>query len=390
MSLACFLPPGTLTVAAGTATETFNMSIPQLNWNLESWTDSVVPGHPPSPTVQDLVTQSTEQIKILEFDPPAPNSSYIMDVRGPFLQCEAPNSTQIPIFNYYQRSLYLNPAMAVAMVTKDTLPRAVKLFNTTSKLHETDAVDPPGVPGFPDLHGVIMSAFDPLLGEGMAELRPVSGNLIEPLNTWQVDLPSDFGRAMGYTPSLCQPVASNTTEPGDTPDCQMFPLQLWVMTSNDSFICTLGNATRTAHFNFVDGVQTISYDGLRDFDPVFAPREIFLTQTDGNMTIQTDVDYQVHSYMAVYLSLVNMLSGNITMWIPWTSHTPPFLTDQNYVLRTGLDACDDIKNNIWSQSYTNNLFESPDYMCRNRTLAKAIEDLATNATLSMMTSSDLT
>jgi hypothetical protein len=280
--------------------------------------------------------------------------------------------------------------MAVAMVTKKTLPLAVKLFDTTSKLHQTDAVDPQGAAGVPDLHGVIMTAFDPLLGEGMVPLKPVSGDLIEPLNTWQVDLPSDFGRSMGYTPSFCQPVASNDTEPGDTPGCQMFPLQLWVVTSNDSFICTLGNGTRTAHFNFVDGVQTISYDDLRDFDPVFAPRQILLTKTIGNMTYQTDVDYQVHSYMAVYLSLVNMLSGNITMWIPWNSTTPPFLTDQSYVLRTGLDACDQIENNTWSQSYTNTLFENPDYMCRNRSLARAIEDLATNATLSMMTSSDLT
>ncbi len=390
MSLTCFLPPSTLTVAAGTATDIYDMPIPQLDWYSESWTDSVIPGHPPSPAVEDLVTQNAEQINVLEFAPPAPNSSYSLDVRGPFLQCEAPNSTQIPVFNYYQRSLYLNPSMAVAMVTKKTLPLAVKLFDTTSKLHQTDAVDPQGAAGVPDLHGVIMTAFDPLLGEGMVPLKPVSGDLIEPLNTWQVDLPSDFGRSMGYTPSFCQPVASNDTEPGDTPGCQMFPLQLWVVTSNDSFICTLGNGTRTAHFNFVDGVQTISYDDLRDFDPVFAPRQILLTKTIGNMTYQTDVDYQVHSYMAVYLSLVNMLSGNITMWIPWNSTTPPFLTDQSYVLRTGLDACDQIENNTWSQSYTNTLFENPDYMCRNRSLARAIEDLATNATLSMMTSSDLT
>jgi hypothetical protein len=276
------------------------------------------------------------------------------------------------------------------MVTKKTLPLAVELFNTTSSLHRTDAVDPPGVPGLPDLHGVVMTAFDPLLGEGLADLRPVSGELLEQLNIWQVDLPSDFGRNMGYTPSICQPVALNATEPGDTPQCQMFPFQLWVVTSDDAFICTLGNGTRTANFNFVDGEQTISYSDLRDFDPVFAPRQIFLNVPDGNTTKQIDVDYQLHSYMSVYLPLQNMLSGNLTMWIPWTSPTPPFLADQSFVLRTGLDACDSIKNNTWSQNYTNDLFEKPDYMCRNRSLARAIEDLAANVTISMMTSSDLT
>jgi hypothetical protein len=91
----------------------------------------------------------------------------------------------------------------------------------------------------------------------MTALKPVSGDLIEPLHTWEVDLPADFGRNMGYTSSFCQPVASNSTEPGDTPECQMFPFQLWVVTSNENFICTLRNGTRTARFDFADGVQTI-------------------------------------------------------------------------------------------------------------------------------------
>jgi hypothetical protein len=162
------------------------------------------------------------------------------------------------------------------------------------------------------------------------------------------------------------------------------------VTSNENFICTLGNGTRTAHFDFEDGVQTVSYGELQDFEPVFAPRRLMLTKNEGNLTVSVDVDYQVHSYMSVYLSLQNMLSGNITMWIPWTSTQAPFLTDESFVLRTGLDACDLVKNNTWSQNYTNTLFEKPDYMCRNRSLARAIEDLAANATLSMMTSADLT
>jgi len=137
-------------------------------------------------------------------------------------------------------------------------------------------------------------------------------------------------------------------------------------------------------------MQVISYGELQDFEPVFTPRRLLLNKTEGNVTVSEDVDYQVHSYMAVYLSLQNMLSGNITIWILWTSKQAPFLTDQSFVLRTGLDACDSIKNNIWSQNYTNTLFEKPDYMCRNRSLARAIKDLSANATLGMMTSADLT
>jgi len=214
-----------------------SLPMPTLDWDLDAWTDTVIPGHPPSAQVSDLVTQSAEQMQILQFTPPAPNSSYSVDVRGPYLQCASPNSTQIPIFSYYQRSLITNNGTPIAMVTEKTLPEALRLFRTTPRLHETDAVDPKGVSGFPDVHGVVMSAFDPLLGEGMADLRPVSGSLIEPLNTWQVDLPATFGRDMGYTPPLCQPLPFNATEPGEVPECQMFPLQLWVVTSNDNLIC---------------------------------------------------------------------------------------------------------------------------------------------------------
>lgn len=390
LTLTPFLPPGTLTVATGTVMTTKALSMPQLNWDADAWTSTVIPGHPPSAMVSDLVTQSAEQMQVLQFSPPSPNSSYTMDVRGPYLQCAAPNSSQIPIFNYYQKSLVTNNGTPIAMVTEKTLSRAIKLFRVMPNLHATNSIDPQSVPGLPDVHGVVMSAFDPFLGEGMANLKPVSGDLIEPLHTWEVDLPTNFGRNMGYTPSFCKPGASNATQPGDTPECQMFPLQLWVVTSSENFICTLGNGTRTANFNFVDGVQTVSYGELRDFDPVFAPRKIMLTRDEGNLTVSTDVDYQVHSYMATYLPLQNMLSGNITMWIPWTSTQVPFLTDQSFVLRTGLDACDIIKNNTWSQNYTNLLFEKPDYMCRNRSLSRAIEDLAANVTLSMLTSADLT
>jgi len=142
-----------------------------------------------------------------------------MNVREPYLQCAAPNSTQTPIFDYYQSSLITNNGRPIAMVTDKTLSRALKPFQTTSKLHVSDAIDPQGVSGLPDAHGVVMSAFDPLLGEGMADLKPVSGNLVEPLNTWQVDLPASFGRNMGYTTRFRQPLPSNATEPGDFPEC---------------------------------------------------------------------------------------------------------------------------------------------------------------------------
>lgn len=146
-----------------------------------------------------------------------------MEVRKPYLQRAEPNSTQSPIFNYYQRSLVTNNGIPIAMVTEKTSPRTLELFQTTPRLHATNAADAQGMPGPPDVHGVVTSAFDPLLGKGMITLKPVSGDMIELLHTQEVDLTANFSRNIGYTPSFCQPMASNSTQPGDAPECQMFP-----------------------------------------------------------------------------------------------------------------------------------------------------------------------
>lgn len=366
------------------------MSIPHLDWNSLSWADPIIRGHPPAPVIQKLVTQTSQTSKILDLVPPSPNSSYSLDVRGPYLKCEAPNSTYTPFLNYYLKTLYsVNQSATIPKVTEVTLPLALNMFKDTPEIHPAVPLDPPGTPGLPDFHGVVLTAFDPFLGEGLTLLQPVSGSNIEPLNTWKVDLPANFGRSMGYTPSFCTPL-SNASQPGDTPECQMFPFQLWVMTSDDAMICTLGNGTRRTHINLLNGEQLVTYEDMKDFNSVFAARQLVLRHQVNGSVEETEVDYQVHSYKAVYLSVVNMISGNISMWIPWSSDTPPFLTEKNFALRTGLDACQEIANNVWGQNYTNDLFKKPEYMCRNRTLARAIEDLAANVTISMLASSELT
>lgn len=61
---------------------------------------------------------------------------------------------------------------------------------------------------------------------------------------------------------------------------------------------------------------------------------------------------------------------------------------------TGLVACDEIAHNAWydqvntPSNETN--FPSEPWMCRNRTLARGIEDLANNLTISMLSSANLT
>lgn len=120
-----------------------------------------------------------------------------------------------------------------------------------------------------------------------------------------------------------------------------------------------------------------------------------------------------HPYVSHYYALAALLSGNLTIsdrtgGIGDESSDPPrhyLLQDVNTrtnVLTTGLMACDDITRspfrNLRSDVVLPNdqvgtfdrTFPTETWMCRNKTLALAIEDLANNITISYLGSPDLT
>jgi hypothetical protein len=137
---------------------------------------------------------------------------------------------------------------------------------------------------------------------------------------------------MEYEPEIlkanptCNPSELNFTT---DPFCQMFPRQLWVLTSNDSFVCTLGNGTRMAQFTFKAGTQTVSYGELTSFIPIFVPRKGALLVVPPNwdsdfpnMLNQTAISREVYAYMSAYVSLTSMLSGNVTAFLTVEPENP--------------------------------------------------------------------
>jgi hypothetical protein len=321
-------------------------------------------------------------MNILKFEPPALNSSYNVEIIGPFLQCQSPNATQIPVFEFYE-TLLANGS-GEPRITEWSQP-----YLTSAKLEAGNFLN------------VMMSTFDPYLGsDGWANFP----GLPDQFNNWPVSLPANFSSSIGYEPDFLKanPIC-NSSVPNVTtmPACQMFPRQLWVLTSNDSFVCTLGNGTRIAQFSFEDGTQTVSYGDLTNFIPLFVPRMGLQPRAPPNWNSdfpstlnESAISNEVYAYMAAYVSLTSMLSGNITAFLEVEPENPQveLWEHTSQITFTGLDACNDFKKNYWNQKYPNaaSLFPKPEYMCRNRTLAKGIEDLMTNITLSMMTSSDLT
>ncbi|KAE9364981.1 hypothetical protein N431DRAFT_488253 [Stipitochalara longipes BDJ] len=368
--LAGLLPPGSLVVIHATTALTEKVSIPSLAWAIKdpsrsanSWNEATGLGISQSMEVIAIATRAAEDMTILDMAAPASNSSYELTIRGPYVLCDEANSSQIPVFEYYKTA-----AASERMITSYTEADIAQNFSRTS-------------PYF----GIVLSIFDPFLGnDGWT-----SGTAGGVLGSWSSFLPPDIGKLLGYIPhdlenlTYCKDNITYT-------HCQMFPRQLWVNTANDSFVCTLGNATRTAQFSFIDGKQSVVYGDLQNFEPVFVPMDGSLRNSSGG--VRLPVNFEAYSYMAVYQSLAQMLIGNVTLVLGNSSQVLPEIYHGSKVLTTGLQACEEFSNSYWTQKYPSNkyLFDESGSTCRNKTLARAIEDLSANITISMMTSSNLT
>jgi hypothetical protein len=107
----------------------------------------------------------------------------------------------------------------------------------------------------------------------------------------------------------------------------------------------------------------------------------------------------------MFTSLTNILSGNITLGIyrdvlyeESHSSSLELSTQSSKSLQTGPIACQDMEPTDWFDnlaryfpadlpSYVTrhtNIFDQPQWKCRNKTLAAAIEDFFNNITISML------
>ncbi|CZR68847.1 uncharacterized protein PAC_18747 [Phialocephala subalpina] len=364
MAWAGVLPPGTLTVVPGIVNEQHSVSMSTFDWSSTSWTVAGI-HKDPSAVVISVGNRAAEAMEIIPVTPLAANSSYMIPI-----QDHTCNSTSLRIFTN------ATSGNATADLANGQNMLFYAAFDPTMRIwfHGTDDDDDPfgiGPERDPDLY-----------------------------NDWHVSLPADFLDTSGYL------VADD-----DAPDYvwRMVPRQLWIQTAEKSILCTLGNGTRDVNFAFVDGVQTITYGPLQDFEALFVPLLSYLS----------GMNEEIFLYVSVYMSLINMLNGNVTTTIPaWQAGLPQSVYTESIndhssrILLTGLDACDDFTQSTFNLHplhanetelgnntpasifryegiYPDPLFMKPGWMCRNRTLDRVIEDLATNITISMMTSPQL-
>ncbi|KAE8441017.1 hypothetical protein EG329_006108 [Mollisiaceae sp. DMI_Dod_QoI] len=405
MALAGVTPPGTLAVVPGHFNSSTLTSLPSFNWSSPNWIHISNMTPFPAPKVLTLAMQAAESMQIVPISPPSTNTSYSLRFYGPALQCEQANDTQIPIFQYYSSALSNGGEMIMTQSTFET--------------NDTNGINLYGIDALPYPFMLQFSAFAPMLPERnenlgiLADASRLNDGDFDQFNDWNMDIQADFN-----TSYLTNPTTGIT------------PLQLWVQTANQSFVCTLMNSSYEVDFEYVLGDQKVTPSNVTYLEPLYVGSDVESLMFDS-------LDH--YAYLAVFVSMTNMLSGNVTTTISdiqrdsfggadlrGTGYNTTRLYDSSSrILLTGLMACEDFTKNFWTDNpisyydgfnntiypvfsnesnmwddysfqnlthnnYTNKLFTQPAWMCRNRTLMRAIEDLSYNITISMLSSEELT
>jgi hypothetical protein len=125
---------------------------------------------------------------------------------------------------------------------------------------------------------------------------------------------------------------------------------------------------------------------VEDFEPLYMSEDLFATNPQPPEYIST--------YVGIFTAFTNMLSGNISL-APYEN--PDVLAVEEMsskVLESSLFACEDVMPTFWidywnttlgySTSDVSSVFTGTPWMCRNKTLALAMEDLFNNITISML------
>jgi hypothetical protein len=204
--------------------------------------------------------------------------------------------------------------------------------------------------------------------------------------------------------------------------------QIWVQTSTSSIVCTSVNATFDVTIASVGGAQQITQQNVQaigngsysftdtlemEFNlekgeaPTSNPWSLYLSHLfamgsilQGNITLLEASYYNTYDTTAA--------SENPKSTFPESPYRWEFGNGSTNILASGLIACDEIYNSPFknlesradpSEIYGsipisgavayNNTFPAEPGMCRNGTLLRAIEDLANNVTISMLSSSSL-
>jgi hypothetical protein len=322
--------------------------VPTLNWSLPIWS-AQTSSWEATVASNTVAVRAADDINVVPLPAPlsATDWSYTLQFFGPSLDCSLANSTEQSMF--------------------DNVTQTMEQENIFTHSELTD------------------TGFD------STSIRLV-------YSAWSAWLAS--GSPNSWLPRVIEYGAYNAFV---TPMPQMF-----IQTSTQSIVCNSVNASFDVTISFVNGSQQIIQNGIQLLGNYSMPLvNIAETGSIGANTSDGSLQEEFYSpYLSHFYAIGSLLSGDITL-------ADTFVFDQynneqyrtnvtTSILTTGLTACDDIANspfknftdsgaggNDTATAFTNT-FPSLPWMCRNRTLMAAIEDLANNITISYLSTPDMT
>ncbi|MCJ1431360.1 hypothetical protein MMC27_000711 [Xylographa pallens] len=328
LPLAGITPAATISVVTALHPSVNDYGVKTLNLNVGDFSTGRDEAAQYGPTLI-TATRTAEGMIILPMIAPASNSSYSLQFDGPTLQCSSANKSEQGGFDYYNAKAWNESQIFIPYpVVQSAEQSEVKTIELNIDF----------------IRLLVYSAFIP-------DAAPFSesGDWDEgPTNYWDPELPAQFTQL-------------NTRDVDHG-------VHLWVQTAEGSTVCTLSNATFDVRFEFLDGVQTVYHTKVE---------------------VANAWEGQSDMYSTIFKAYSSMLLGNVSI-----DSSGDIFEDSSNILYTGLIACNEFS--YWNNTNLTALLGLPDglgpafpitsspWMCRNQTLESAIEDLANNITISLL------
>ncbi|KAF7960234.1 hypothetical protein EAE96_001832 [Botrytis aclada] len=355
LGLASIAPAATLTIVAKNISE--EVRLPVLDFSKATWNNSVDGQYNAVSITNTIAINTASNINVLGLSRQVSGSewSYTLQFYGPSIKCNEPNSTQQAIFN-----------------------NITKYYEQNNVFTYDDQND---------------NRTNTTFGVGSGRIVYASWS------SWYA----------GGTPNagfLPPPLVLHGS---------YYP-QLWIQTSTSELVCTAVNASFNIAVSYIDGVQYVTQQNIEiigNYDLSYmevGDIESGPTITDSKgVTTATAIGGSAmvlwNQYIPHIYALGAILGGNITL----QDLTLGSSQNEQYsgygttnFLGTGLMACEEIANTPFknessyiignpSSTFTNTFTSTTrPWLCRNQTLARGIEDLANNITISYLSSPDLT
>jgi hypothetical protein len=369
-------PAATLSVIQALHTETTPGQVPVPNFRMPAWSQyqSMQTDETMEPTAQMLkvVSEAALNMKVLPPTPPSLNSSFGIQFYGPTVQCNDSTPQQEAQFLYFMKNMAREAEIFTA--------QQVESGNYTSTPDEGGPGDATTIFG-----ALVLSAFSPSVHSVNDAYQ---GFQTDDFNNWYPEM--------------------NYSDLQDYNWGQSGVQTIWIQLSNQTLVCTAVNASFEIGFEYSNGVGSVTHQNIQIIPAGDSNADIAGTNAvdlSYDTVVTNDTDNT--AYFTSFLALGSNIFGNISLEntnegckggpvAGCIKENSPFdlQVETSRAAVTGLIACNEIAHNYWYDIYNipsnESNFPAELWMCRNRTLARGIEDLANNLTISMLSSANFT